>query len=157
MTKFHGRQVGVVGRACLFEKTGHDRLPGEQGGDRREGLGGNQGGTGKATINESSAVVFAFSIRFLFTRVEAVGRPAQPGKSAAVLLGDSPFAGPVVAKTWRFASSEQVVDNAAVNVGQPKIATVVPVGELLVVEAQQMQDRGMQIVMGNGVFDGVHA
>ena len=39
---------------------------------------------------------------------------------------------------------EQFVNNASVHVSQAEIAAVVPVGELLVIEAKQMKDRGVK-------------
>ena len=46
----------------------------------------------------------------------------------------------------RFRSGEQFLDDPSVDVGQAEVAAGVAVGELLVVEAQQMQDRGVEVV-----------
>ena len=43
------------------------------------------------------------------------------------------------------------------DVGQAEVAAGVAVGELRVVEAQQVQDRGVQIVDVNSVLDGLEA
>ena len=43
-------------------------------------------------------------------------------------------------------SSDQALDNLAADVGQPVVAAVVEIGETLVVEADQVQDRGVQVV-----------
>ena len=42
----------------------------------------------------------------------------------------------------------------SVHVGQAEVAAGVAVGELFVVEAQQVQDRGVQVVDVDRVFDG---
>ena len=51
------------------------------------------------------------------------------------------------------ASRKQFLDNVAADVGQPLVAAVVQEGELLVVEAHQVQDRGVDIVDMGAVFD----
>src|SRR4051794_24700708 len=43
-------------------------------------------------------------------------------------------------------SGEEVFDHLAVNVGEAEVTALKAVGELLVVEAQQMEDGGLQIV-----------
>ena len=43
------------------------------------------------------------------------------------------------------------------HVGQAEVAAGVAVGELLVVEAQQVQDRGVQVVDVDLVLDGLEA
>ena len=47
--------------------------------------------------------------------------------------------------------------HAAVDIGQPEVAAAVAVGQPLVVDAQQVQDRGVQVVDVDAVLDGVHA
>ena len=54
-------------------------------------------------------------------------------------------------------SGDQFVDDVAVHVGQAEVAAGVAVGELLVVEAQQVQDRGVQVVDVDRVLDGLEA
>ena len=54
-------------------------------------------------------------------------------------------------------SANQLLDDLAVDVGQPEVAAGVAVGELLVVEAQQMEDRGVQVVDVDLVLDGLEA
>ena len=51
----------------------------------------------------------------------------------------------------------QVVNDASMNVGQAEVAAGVAVGELLVVEAEQVQDRGVQVVDVDRVLDGLEA
>ena len=45
----------------------------------------------------------------------------------------------------------------AVDVGQAEVAAVVAEGELFVIQAQQVEDGGVEIVMRDAVLDGVHA
>ena len=52
---------------------------------------------------------------------------------------------------------DQLVDDVAFDVGQAEIAAGVAVRELLVVEAHEMQDRGVQVVDVDAVFDGFEA
>ena len=40
----------------------------------------------------------------------------------------------------------------AVNIGQAKVAAVVPEGQLLVIHPQEMEDRGVQIVHVDAIF-----
>ena len=53
--------------------------------------------------------------------------------------------------------SNEFVNNAAFNVRQPEVAAGVAVGELLVVEAQEVQNRGVQVVDVDAVLDGLEA
>src|SRR4051812_9097110 len=48
-------------------------------------------------------------------------------------------------------SGEEVFDHLAVNVGEPEVAALEPVGELFVIEAKQMENGGLQIVDMNFV------
>src|SRR6266542_3597892 len=48
-------------------------------------------------------------------------------------------------------------NNLAVHVGQPEVASAVAVGELCVIQAQQVQNRGVQIVDVNLVLHGLEA
>src|SRR5688500_11094281 len=57
----------------------------------------------------------------------------------------------------RIASGDDFADDVARDVGQAEVAAGVAVGELLVVEAQQMEDRGMQVVDAGRVFLGLEA
>ena len=54
-------------------------------------------------------------------------------------------------------SGQDLADDAAVDVGQAEVAAGVAVGELLVVEAEQVQDRGVQVVDVDLVLDGLEA
>ena len=45
-------------------------------------------------------------------------------------------------------------DDLAVDVGQAEIAARVAVGELLVIEAKLLKNRGMEVVDRNPIFDG---
>ena len=49
------------------------------------------------------------------------------------------------------------VDDAAVHVGQAEVAAAVAVRQLLVVEAQQVQDRRVQVVDVDPVLDRLEA
>ena len=49
------------------------------------------------------------------------------------------------------------LDDLARHVGQAEVAAVVAVGQLLVVEAEQVQDRGVQVVDADAVVDGLVA
>ena len=53
--------------------------------------------------------------------------------------------------------AQQFVDDPPADVGQPLVAAVVEVGELLVVEAHQVQDRGVDVVDVGAVLDRVQA
>jgi hypothetical protein len=48
-------------------------------------------------------------------------------------------------------SSQQVFDDVTVDVGQPTIDAVVPHCQFLVIDAEQVQDRGMDIITVNGI------
>ena len=52
---------------------------------------------------------------------------------------------------------DQLLHHLAVHVGQAEVAAGVAVGELLVVEAQQVQDRGVQVVDVDLVLHGLEA
>ena len=54
-------------------------------------------------------------------------------------------------------SCENLADDVSTDVGQAEIAAGVAIGQLLVVQAQQVQDRRVQIVDVDLVFDGVIA
>ena len=54
-------------------------------------------------------------------------------------------------------SGNDVVDDVAVDVGQAEVAAVVAVGEPFVIQAQEVEDGGVEIVMRDAVLDGVHA
>src|SRR4051812_49371277 len=57
-------------------------------------------------------------------------------------------------RPWRRASAHDAPDDLAVDVGEPEVAAAVAVGELLVVDAHQMQDRRVQVVHVDLVGDG---
>ena len=44
-------------------------------------------------------------------------------------------------------SREQLVDHASVHVGQPEIATIVPIRETLMIEPQEMQDGRVKVMV----------
>ena len=50
-------------------------------------------------------------------------------------------------------SSNDVANNVAGHIRQAEIAAAVTVGQLCVIEAEQMQNRGMQIVDVHGILD----
>ena len=57
---------------------------------------------------------------------------------------------------WRQApQGDDALDDLSLHVGQPHFAAGVPVGQLLVVEAKQVQNRGMPVVYVYRVFDGL--
>jgi hypothetical protein len=49
------------------------------------------------------------------------------------------------------------MNHPAVDVGQSKVASGVAEGELLVIESEQVEDRGMEVVDVDFVFDGLEA
>lgn len=51
------------------------------------------------------------------------------------------------------ASRDHFLDEVAVNVGQPHVAATETVSKLLVIDAQEVQHRGVQIVHGAFVLD----
>ena len=54
-------------------------------------------------------------------------------------------------------SRQQIMHHLPVHVGQPEIAAGVAVGELFVVDAEHVQQGGVQVVDGDAVLDGVEA
>ncbi len=50
-------------------------------------------------------------------------------------------------------SGEQLRDERAVNIGQPEVASGVAIRQLFVIEAEQVQDGGVQVVHVDRVFD----
>src|SRR5436309_3352258 len=54
-------------------------------------------------------------------------------------------------------SGEDVSHHPAVDVGQAEVSTGVAVGELLVVEAQEVEDGGVEVVDVDALFGRVHA
>ena len=55
------------------------------------------------------------------------------------------------------ASRQQPAMNVAVHVGEPEVAAGVAVGEAFVVQAEEMEYGGVEVVNADGVFDGVVA
>ena len=55
------------------------------------------------------------------------------------------------------AISNELVHDIAGDIGQAEVAAVVAEGEPFVIQAQQVKDRGVKIVMRDAVLDGVHA
>ena len=51
------------------------------------------------------------------------------------------------------ASGNDVVNDVAVDVGQPEVSTGVSIGELFMVQAHEVQDRGVEIVDVDSVLD----
>ena len=62
--------------------------------------------------------------------------------------------GPRVPETAIGMLPEQLGDDVAADVGQPGIAPAEPEGQLGVVDPQQVQDRGLNVVYVNGVLHG---
>src|SRR5262249_24781776 len=54
-------------------------------------------------------------------------------------------------------SGDDVVDDFAVDVSQAEVAAGISVGELLVIEAEQPEDRGVQVVDVDLALDGLEA
>src|SRR5438105_3274163 len=54
-------------------------------------------------------------------------------------------------------SGEDPVDGLPVHVGEPALDAVVVVGEFRVVDAEELQDGGVEVVPGRGVLDGLPA
>jgi len=54
-------------------------------------------------------------------------------------------------------SGEDGFDDVAVDVGEAEIAALEPVGESLVVDAEEVEDGGLEVVHVDGVTDDVHA
>src|SRR5262249_20176031 len=52
-------------------------------------------------------------------------------------------------------SRQNLLDHRAVHIGQAEVSAVVAIGELLVVQAHQVQDRGVQVVDADAVDDGL--
>src|SRR5687767_4711808 len=52
---------------------------------------------------------------------------------------------------------QDVLHYVPVHVRQPEVAALEPMRESLVVEAEQVEDRGVEVVDVDGVFDGVEA
>ena len=48
------------------------------------------------------------------------------------------------------------MNNTSMDVGDSEIAAVVPISELLVLEAEQMKDRGVKIMVRHRRFNRVH-
>jgi len=55
------------------------------------------------------------------------------------------------------ASSKNPIHDVAVNVGQTEVAAGIATGRALVIEAQEMQQRGVQVVDVDRVLDGPEA
>ena len=54
-------------------------------------------------------------------------------------------------------SADDLVDDVSSDVGQSEVATGIAVGELLVVETQEVEDGGVEVVDSNPTFDGLEA
>src|SRR5262245_6194043 len=89
------------------------------------------------------------------------------GRSAAKVMAraDAPMvrlrrreimAGPSSQEKAGF-SGQNRLDHVAVDVGQTVIAATVTVGQFLVVQAQQMQNRGVQVMNVDAILDRVPA
>src|SRR5438046_6013113 len=75
------------------------------------------------------------------------------GRSKGVLLSGEYRQRTVSDSGPRPRSRKNLVQYAAVNIGQAEIAPGIPIGELLVIEAEQVQDGRVQIVHVNLVLD----
>ena len=54
-------------------------------------------------------------------------------------------------------SGEDLAGDAAADVGEPKVAAAVAVGQPFVIQAHEVQDRGVQVVNMHAIFDRLHA
>ena len=54
-------------------------------------------------------------------------------------------------------SGNELVHDMAVDVGQAEVAAIVAEGEPLVIQAQQVEDGGVEVVMRDAARNGVHA
>ena len=61
------------------------------------------------------------------------------------------------AHSFRTLLCQDRLDHVAGDIGQAEVAAVVAVGQLRVVEAEQVQDRGVQVVDADAVDDGLVA
>src|SRR4051794_27477457 len=60
------------------------------------------------------------------------------------------------ARTLVRRSGQDGLDDLAVDVGQAEVATLEAVGQARVVDAQEVQQRGLEVVDVDGVLDDVH-
>src|SRR5262249_10855006 len=63
----------------------------------------------------------------------------------------------VISKGSRAGSCDYVIHHTATHIGQAEVAAAIALGQLLVVDAQQMEDGRVQVVNVNAILDGVHA
>ena len=54
-------------------------------------------------------------------------------------------------------SGQHRLDHLAGNIGQPKIATIVTIGQAFVIDAQQVQNGGVQVVDADPIDHGLEA
>src|SRR5437588_13033023 len=59
--------------------------------------------------------------------------------------------------TARGSTAHDLRDRVAINICEPHVAPVVKIGELRVIHSQQVQNRGVQIVNGDGLLLGLVA
>ena len=64
---------------------------------------------------------------------------------------------PLLCDNWPIRSRQDFLDHLAVDVGEPEVAAGVAVSELFVVEAEQVEDRGLEVVDVDRVFGDVEA
>src|SRR6185437_5230384 len=89
-------------------------------------------------------------------RAIAAPRPWVLPVTTATFAGDSCVGEPLIESPF-LESGQNLVDDIAINVGQPIVAPAPAVGQPLVVHAHQMQQRGVQIVDVDFVLDRVPA
>ena len=68
-----------------------------------------------------------------------------------------PFCNGAVSAGVHHPSGEQITHDVPMHVGEAEVAACVAVGEAGVVDAELMEEGGMQVVDFDGVFDGVFA
>src|SRR5205814_8009346 len=114
----------------------------------------------RATATPMDGVFLSLSAWRIFSRTSA-----NDSSAAATLFASGPKTSASKAMTalsnfMCFAgapSGDDVAHHFAVHVGQPEVAAAITVGELFVIEAQEIENGGVQVVDVDAVFDGVHA
>ena len=108
---------------------------------------------------EASDMTRSIPLRTAFRQSGASSR-TSPGFGGSLVPGIGDHPARHSARSWlmvRSRSRHDLLDHLAVEVGQAVVAAGVAEGELLVVEAQQMQDRRVDVVDVHLVLDGLEA
>src|SRR6266853_966505 len=79
------------------------------------------------------------------------------GGSPKAALGSSAPPGVALARFFQARSRENVFHHVAMYVGKPEIAAAEPVRELLVIDAEHVQDGGVEVVESGDIFHRVVA